>query len=113
MTTTTVEPDSTNGTSPAAGLIADASGNLFGTTSGGGAKQSGDGVRDCKDCQRLCPHHAGRFNGTNGRLPLAALISDASGMSGKGRTYPFRDEGGKVCNQRFLGGPVLASSRLG
>jgi uncharacterized repeat protein (TIGR03803 family) len=67
----------TNGANPLAGLIEDSGGNLFGTTSNGGA--SGDGTAF------EIVHGSGvittlaSFNGTNGANPNAGLVEDSSG----------------------------------
>ncbi|MBT9096464.1 hypothetical protein KFZ76_01915 [Methylovulum psychrotolerans] len=73
-----------NGGSPMAGLIMDASGNLYGTTITGGSNSSGSGT-----VFRLSPPAAGKtkwtrttlatFNGTNGAVPAGKLLLDASG----------------------------------
>jgi uncharacterized repeat protein (TIGR03803 family) len=72
----------TNGSNPAAGLIFDAAGNLYGTTTIGGAH--GDGT-----VFKLAPPAAGQtrwrqtvlfsFDGTNGGQPSAALALDTEG----------------------------------
>jgi uncharacterized repeat protein (TIGR03803 family) len=69
-----------NGVVPHAGLIPDASGNLYGTTAEGGAHNDGTVFQ-------LTPKAGGRwaekvllnFDGTNGAIPLSGLISDGSG----------------------------------
>jgi len=71
-----------DGTAPLAGLITDASGNLYGTTFQGGS--GGDGT-----VFKLTPPAIGggswtesillNFSGTNGSSPAAALIKDATG----------------------------------
>jgi uncharacterized repeat protein (TIGR03803 family) len=71
-----------NGGTPAAGVVMDASGNLYGTTSAGGANSSGTVFR-------LSPPAAGKtqwtratlatFNGANGADPAGKLLLDASG----------------------------------
>ncbi len=75
--TTLASFNGTNGAKPGAGLVEDGSGNLFGTTSVGGA--SGDGTvfevkADSGTITTLAP-----FNGTNGEFPYASLVEDSSG----------------------------------
>lgn len=74
-----------DGTYPFAGLIFDAVGNLYGTTSGGGdPKICGPG---CGTVYRLSPGTKGQwvetvlhsFNGEDGQFPAAGLIFDSSG----------------------------------
>ncbi len=71
----------TNGSNPEAGLIADANGDLFGTTNSGGA--SGDGT--VFEIAKTSSGYAGTpttlitFNGTNGANPWSSLIIDANG----------------------------------
>ncbi len=80
MLTTLLSFNQTNGTYPFAGLIADAAGDLFGTTEIGGA--DGDGT-----VFELVKHGGGNytpttllsFNQTNGSNPYAGLIADAAG----------------------------------
>ena len=77
----------TNGTSPAAGLIADASGNLYGTTSEGGTginggtvfqlTPNGDGGYSESVLYSFCTQ--GGTSCTDGEQPDAGLIEDAFG----------------------------------
>ena len=53
--TTLVSFNSFNGATPVAGLIADAKGDLFGTTSQGGSSNEGT-VFDRQNRERLCEH---------------------------------------------------------
>src|SRR5208337_3215913 len=65
---------------PFAGLIADAAGNLFGTTVYGGA--SGDGaVFEIAKTGRsyATPTTLASFNVSDGTYPVAGLIADAAG----------------------------------
>ena len=66
---------------PKANLILDGSGNLFGTTSAGGA--SGDGtvfeVVRTAGGYATTPTMLVNFNGTNGATPRAALVADSDG----------------------------------
>ena len=81
------QPGCTNGASPEAGLIEDASGNLYGTTSAGGASQlfgtvfkltpNGNGSYSESVLYNFCSQ--GGTNCTDGANPVAGLIKDASG----------------------------------
>ena len=93
-----------NGEFPFAGLIADAAGDLFGTTATGGA--SGDGT-----VFELVNHGGGNytpttllsFTGANGEFPFAGLIADAAGdlfgttsqggTNGDGTVFEITDSG--------------------
>jgi uncharacterized repeat protein (TIGR03803 family) len=83
--TTLVSFNSSNGQAPEAGPIADANGDLFGTTVEGGA--NGDGtVFEIKNTGTVAtPIYASApitlvsFDGSNGQNPEAALIVDANG----------------------------------
>jgi uncharacterized repeat protein (TIGR03803 family) len=86
--TTLVSFNSTDGAGPSAGLIADASGNLFGTTGCGGAygyAPSGNCVGTVFEITKTAGGYASTpttlvsFNGTDGAAPSAGLIADASG----------------------------------
>jgi uncharacterized repeat protein (TIGR03803 family) len=78
---TLVSFDNTNGANPVAGLIADANGNLFGTTMAGGA--SGDGtvfeIVKISGGYASTPTTLVSFNNTNGAVPIAGLVTDANG----------------------------------
>ena len=79
--TVLVSFNGTDGASPQAGLIADARGNLFGTTGAGGA----NGAGTVFEITRTAGGYAGTpailvsFNGANGANPVAGLIADARG----------------------------------
>jgi uncharacterized repeat protein (TIGR03803 family) len=79
--TTLVSFDSTNGTYPYSGLIADANGNLFGTTSAGGAGGYGTVFEVAKTSSGYAstPITLVSFDGTNGASPQSGLIADANG----------------------------------
>jgi hypothetical protein len=72
-----------DGQSPNAGLIADANGNLFGTTTGGGAK----GVGTVLEIGKTATGYTSTptilvsfcFNCVDGANPFAGLIADANG----------------------------------
>ena len=74
---TLVTFNETNGSYPAAGLIADASGNLYGTSTQGGANNDGTVFKIATGTHILSTLVT--FNGTDGSGPQAALIADASG----------------------------------
>jgi len=80
--------DFNNGDEPYAGLIFDASGNLYGTTSEGGAYPKPCGGAGCGTVFRLTPRAGGGWkqteihsfgHGTDGLIPEANLIFGASG----------------------------------
>ena len=96
-----------NGASPEAGLIADPSGNLYGTTYVGGANGYGTVFEVANDANHTLTTLA-TFNDTNGADPLAGLIADASG-----NLYGTTDYGGDLsaeCRTR-LGHCVRTLSR--
>jgi uncharacterized repeat protein (TIGR03803 family) len=65
----------TDGTNPVAGLIFDATGNLYGTTTAGGSNGGGTVFRF--NAQEEVELHS--FSGTDGFTPEASLVLDASG----------------------------------
>jgi uncharacterized repeat protein (TIGR03803 family) len=73
--------NSFNGQTPGGSLIADANGDLFGTTSRGGS--GGDGtvfeIQKTAAGYASTPIELASFNGTNGAVPEAGLIADANG----------------------------------
>jgi uncharacterized repeat protein (TIGR03803 family) len=80
--TTLVSFNGADGAYPFAGLIADANGNLFGTTEEGGAYGSGTVFEIAKTASGYAdtPTTLVSFNGANGAYPAAgSLIADASG----------------------------------
>ena len=83
--TTLVSFDHDNGASPQASLIADASGNLFGTTRYGGSGCGGNGCGTVFEIAKTANGYAGtptvlvHFNLTDGAQPAAGLIIDADG----------------------------------
>jgi uncharacterized repeat protein (TIGR03803 family) len=81
MPTTLVSFNGTNGADPPANLIADANGDLFGTTAGGGANGDGTVFEIAKTARGYAsmPTTLVSFNGTNGADPIASLIADANG----------------------------------
>ena len=73
--------DGTHGASPEAGLIADAAGDLFGTTQAGGANNRGTVFEIVKTASGYAstPTVLFSFDGTHGASPEAGLIADAAG----------------------------------
>ena len=73
--------DGADGGSPNAGLIADGEGNLFGTTSWGGAHDDGTVFEIAKTGSGYArtPTVLATFNGADGKPPDAGLIADAAG----------------------------------
>jgi len=78
---TLVNFSGTDGANPQAALIADAAGNLFSTTWGGGA--NGDGtvfeIAKTGGSYASTPTTLANFNGTDGSTPNAGLVADAAG----------------------------------
>ncbi len=75
--TTLASFNGTNGANPVASLVWDSSGNLFGTTWGGGA--SGDGTVFELAAGSGTITTLASFNWTNGANPQAGLVQDSSG----------------------------------
>lgn len=76
--TTLVTFDATNGANPYAGLVADAGGNLYGTTAAGGANGDGTVFKLAKSAKWPLSTIA-TFDGTNGAGPRSGLTFDAAG----------------------------------
>ncbi len=77
---TTIANFSFSNASPAAGLIADAAGNLFGTTSYGGTSNAGTVFKIANNGGSYGPVTTlASFTGGNGASPYAGLIADAAG----------------------------------
>jgi len=94
----------TDGAYPYSGLIADAAGDLFGTTSGGGAPGRGTVFELVNHGGAYTPTTLLSFNGTNGAVPYAGLIADAAGdlfgttftdgpAGGNGTVFEITDSG--------------------
>jgi uncharacterized repeat protein (TIGR03803 family) len=79
--TTLVSFNETDGSGPDAGLIADAKGDLFGTTEAGGAAEYGTVFEIAKTAGGYAstPTTLVSFNGDDGRDPIGSLIADARG----------------------------------
>jgi uncharacterized repeat protein (TIGR03803 family) len=79
--TTLASFNGANGGTPQAGLIADAAGNLFGTTAGGGANNDGTvfEIAETGSGYASTPTVLATFNSTDGAYPESVLIADAAG----------------------------------
>jgi uncharacterized repeat protein (TIGR03803 family) len=79
--TTLVNFNGANGSNPVSSLIADAHGNLFGTTLLGGANGDGTVFEIAKTAHGYAstPTTLVSFNGANGAEPYGGLIADAHG----------------------------------
>jgi hypothetical protein len=120
--TTLVNFNSTDGANPHAGLIADANGNLFGTTSGGGGYGSGTVFELAKTSTGYAavPTTLVSFNYTDGAYPYAGLIADANGnlfgttlgggVTGAGTVFEVAGSG-FVPPVKFAGVPGKANCR--
>lgn len=114
--TTLVSFDDNNGAYPVASLIADANGNLFGTTTGSGASGSGTifEIANTASGYSATPTTLISFNGTDGAVPYSGLIADANGNlfgttlvggdSGNGTVYEVTGSG-FVPPKKFVGTP--------
>jgi uncharacterized repeat protein (TIGR03803 family) len=96
----------TDGTTPYGGLIIDASGNLWGTTSAGGTHSAGTIFELSSSTGTWQESIAYNFNGTSGSTPYSGLVADSSGnlygttsaggINGKGIVYEFVPEASTV-----------------
>ena len=79
--TTLVSFDGADGEAPVAGLIADANGDLFGTTKEGGADSDGTVFEIAKTSTGYAsaPTTLVSFDGADGAAPFGSLIADANG----------------------------------
>ncbi len=75
----------TNGANPQDGLVEDSSGNLFGTTPGGGANNFGTVFELAQGSSTITT--LASFNSTSGANPSGSLVEDSSGA---GRTITAR-----------------------
>jgi uncharacterized repeat protein (TIGR03803 family) len=100
-----------DGYEPAAGLVADAAGNLFGTTIWGGASDNGTVFKLSATGETLLYSFTG---GADGRGPDTGLIRDSAGnlygttVSGgysRGTVFRVAAVGTETVLHRFTGGP--------
>ena len=115
--------DSLGGYAPDAGLIADAQGDLFGTTLAGGVKGNGDGtVFEIKNTGTAAtpiyastPIIVASFNGLNGANPEDELNLDASGDLLGTTVYGGANDDGTVFeikNTGTVAAPIYASTPI-
>jgi uncharacterized repeat protein (TIGR03803 family) len=93
--TTLASFNNTDGLLPEAGLIMDAAGDLFGTTSFGGASDYGVVFEVAKTASGYAstPIVLGSFNGPNGDYTLAGLIASAGNLFGTTQLGGANDAG--------------------
>ncbi len=127
--TTLVSFNGNNGANPYAGLIADAKGDLFGTTCGiygsGEANSDGTVFEIVNNGSIAAPSYSGApttlvsFNGSDGESPYAGLIADAKGdlfgttLYGGANDYGAVFEimnNGSVSAPSYSGGPTTLAS---
>jgi uncharacterized repeat protein (TIGR03803 family) len=117
--TTVISFNGINGQSPYAGLIADANGDLFGTTANGGANGVGTVFEIVNTGAVAAPVYASApttlvsFNSSDGAIPYAGLIADANGdlfgttadggANGDGTAF-------EIVNSGTVAAPVYASA---
>ena len=79
--TTLITFNGSNGKGPYGSLIADATGDLFGTTWNGGSSGSGNvfEIKYVGGVFASTPTELVGFNGFNGAYPLGSLLADANG----------------------------------
>ena len=79
--TTLINFNGADGSGPAASLIADANGDLFGTTSGGGANLNGTvfEIKKTASGYASTPTTLVSFDGADGAGPQGSLVADANG----------------------------------
>ena len=98
-----------DGQLPYAGLIRDGAGNLYGTTTSGGANNGGTVFKlDAAGHETVLYSFCSATNCTDGQLPYAGLIQDAAGNL-YGTTYG----GGAIGAGNFPGGTVFKLDTAG
>ena len=102
----------TTGVVPEAGLIADAKGNLFGTTTAGGANNGGTAFEIAKTATGYAttPTVLVNFDSTSGVVPEAGLIADDNGNLFGTTTAGGANNGGTVFEIAGSGFAVFAGT---
>jgi uncharacterized repeat protein (TIGR03803 family) len=112
--TTLASFNGTNGEFPYAALIMDSSGNLYGTTEGGGASGVGTVFELAKGSGTITT--LASFDCTNGQYPYAALIMNSSGnlygttekggasLGGLGTVFELAQGSGRITTMASFGG---------
>jgi len=100
----------TDGEYPGSGLIADAAGNLYGTTGYGGASGNGTVYKVSKSGKETVLHS---FTGTDGQYPFGNLLRDSAGIlygttsmggaSGNGTVFKLTTKGKVTVLHSFAG----------
>ena len=100
-----------HGAVPTGGLIADANGDLFGTTNGGGG--NGDGtvfeIKKTAGGYASTPTTLVSFNGADGALPQGSLIADAKGDLFGATHRGGADDAGTIPSWPVLMAPMAAT----
>ena len=117
--TTLAAFDGTNGAHPRATLIADANGNLLGTTSASGSGSYGT-VFSLAASGAGSPTTLAAFDGSAGRSPLAGLLADAagdlfgttSGAGGSATVFVLPAGGGPATTLATLPAGTVLANRL-
>jgi uncharacterized repeat protein (TIGR03803 family) len=105
-----------DGAYPFAGLVKDSRGNLYGTTSSGGASNNGTVFRlDTKGRETVLYSFCKRINCADGAIPLASLLRDKAGnlysttsvggTSGNGVVFMLDTSRKETVLHRFAGDP--------
>jgi uncharacterized repeat protein (TIGR03803 family) len=102
-----------NGSRPQAGLIADAKGNLYGTTLEGGVNNLGTvfEIEKTGSGYASTPTVLVTFNGGNGWWPIAGLIADVSGNLFGTTNYGGANDLGTVFEVQGTGFVIFAGKR--
>jgi uncharacterized repeat protein (TIGR03803 family) len=89
-------PDCADGEIPTGSLVADKSGNLYGTTERGGANGSGTVFKLTGTALEVLYSFCAQPNCADGALPLSGVVLDASGNLFGTTSYRGANNGGTV-----------------